>query len=134
VLSIDDIPETHRDLIRSPLIAVFTTVDTQDRPQSTAVCYRAVDGTVVLAVAESRQKFINLQTNANCSLIVVDPQNPLRTLELRATAELESDSDMSGLNALAAVYGADPEPWRATGGDRWTVRLRIRRIIASPPP
>ena len=33
----DEIPESHRDLLTSPLTAALTTVDEKGRPQSTAV-------------------------------------------------------------------------------------------------
>jgi PPOX class probable F420-dependent enzyme len=134
VLTIDDIPESHRSLIQAPLIGVFTTVDNQNRPQSTAVCYRAVDDAVLLAVGEKRQKVINLRGNPNCSLLIVDRRNPMRTLEIRAIATLAPDAEMSELNAMAAAYGIDPEPLRAIGGARWTVRLGIRRVLVSPAP
>ena len=33
------VPESHRDLLRSPLTATLTTIDINGRPQSTAVWY-----------------------------------------------------------------------------------------------
>ena len=38
--SLDDVPDSHRDILSSPLTATFTTIDGKGRPQSTAVWYQ----------------------------------------------------------------------------------------------
>ena len=40
-----------------------------------------------------RQKCRNLRRNPNCDLFIIDPRNPLRTLEVRAEVELTADRD-----------------------------------------
>ena len=82
---VNNVPQSHRDLLETPLVATLATVDPQSRPQSTAVWYFVDDnGELTGSVTSDRQKYKNLRSNPNCSLLIIDPQNPFRTLEVRA--------------------------------------------------
>lgn len=131
---LDDIPESHRELVEAPLTAVLTTLDEQGRPQSTAVWYLLDDdGLLKASITIERQKYKNLSRSPQCSLFIMDPANPYRTLEIRAVAELEPDPDKAMVTKFARNYHADEQMLRAAGGDRYTVVLRPRRIVANPP-
>lgn len=130
---LEAVPPSHRDLLDAPLTATLTTVDARGRPQSTAVWYTVVDGRLVLSITSDRQKYKNLQANPSCSLLVLDPQNPFRTLEVRAEADATPDPDKVTVRTLAQVYGVDPEMIINPAEDRHTVTLRPRRVVANPP-
>lgn len=128
---LDSVPESHRDLLFSPLTATLSTVDGEGRPQSTAVWYRLDDdGQLKGSITSDRQKYKNLRTNPNCSLFILDPTNAHRTLEIRAVAELRADPDKRDVRKFAKVYGVDEAMLVASGGDRFTVTFRPRRIVA----
>jgi PPOX class probable F420-dependent enzyme len=131
--TIADVPESHRDLLEAQLTAVLTTVDAQGRPQSTAVWYLLHDGDLIASVTDSRQKYKNLASNPQCTLFVLDPENPFRTLEIRAEATLVHDVDKRDVEVIALAYGADPEPIKSVPGQRHTVTLAPRRIVVNPP-
>ena len=77
------VPESHRDLLRSPLTATLTTIDVNGRPQSSAVWYFVDDdGRLTGSITSDRQKYKNLSHNPNCDLFIIDPQDPFRTLEI----------------------------------------------------
>ncbi len=76
---VNDVPQSHRDLLEMPLVATLATVDPHSRPQSTAVWYFVDDnGELTGSVTSDRQKYKNLRSNPNCSLFIIDPQNPFR--------------------------------------------------------
>src|ERR1700735_1698419 len=95
-------PESHHDLLTSPLTAALTTVDAEGRPQSTAVWYLVDDdGLLKGSITDDRQKYKNLSRNPNCSLLIIDPSNPWRTLEIRAEVELSADPDKAMVSKFA---------------------------------
>jgi PPOX class probable F420-dependent enzyme len=131
---LDQIPESHRDLLTSPLTATLTTLDGQGRPQSTAVWYLVDDdGALKGSITSDRQKFKNLSRNPNCDLFVIDPTNPYRTLEIRAEGHLTADPEKVMVTKFARAYQADEAVLRASGDDRYTVSYRVRRVVANPP-
>jgi PPOX class probable F420-dependent enzyme len=130
---VDEVPESHRDLLTTPLTAGLTTVDEKGRPHSTAVWYLVdEDGTLTGSITADRQKYKNLSRNPNCSLLIIDPSNAWRTLEIRATAELTPDPEKATVSKFAKVYQADEEMLKASGDNRYTVAFRPRHIVANP--
>lgn len=129
---LDQVPESHRDLLQSTHTATLTTVDDAGRPQSTAIWYLIdEDGQLKGSITSDRQKFKNLIGNPHCSLFIIDPANPYRTLEVRAEADLVADPDKVTVVHFAERYGVDPSGIVHPDEDRWTVVLRPRRIVAS---
>ena len=130
-----EVPETHRDLLLAPLTATLTTVDGSHRPQSTAVWYLVDDdGQVKGSITSDRQKYKNLRGDPNCDLFIIDPQNPFRTLEIRAEADLTPDPDKATVRKFAKLYGVDESMLVREGEDRYTVTFRPRRVVANPRP
>jgi PPOX class probable F420-dependent enzyme len=131
---LQDVPESHRDLLQAPLTATLTTVDGHGRPQSTAVWFLIdEDGKLKSSVTSDRQKFKNLKRNANCDLFIIDPANPFRTLEVRAEAHLEADPAKDSVRKFARAYGVDEAMLLQAGEDRHVVVYRPRRIVVNPP-
>ena len=131
---LEQIPSSHSDLLTAPLTATLTTVDGQGRPQSTAVWFLVdEDGILKGSITSDRQKFKNLSRNPNCSLFIIDPANPWRTLEIRAEAQLAADPEKAMVTKFAKAYQADEETLKAVGGDRYTVSYLPRRVVANPP-
>jgi len=89
-----------------------------------------LDGDVVrTSLFKGRQKYKNLVAHPQVTLFVIDPANPFRTLEVRATAEITDDPDLSFLRRLLALYGSDLESFQGPTDDRVVVTLHATRII-----
>jgi PPOX class probable F420-dependent enzyme len=132
---IDLIPDSHRDLVRSSLTAAFTTIDGQGRPQSTAVWFLLDDdGKLKGSVTSDRQKYKNLSVNPECDLLIIDPADPFRTLEIRARATLVADPDYAMLARIAKAYGVDESLLIRPGDERYTVEYEPRKVVVNPPP
>jgi len=130
---LDIVPESHRDLLRSPLTATLTTIDANGRPQSTAVWYFIDDdGQLKGSITSDRQKYKNLRHNPHCDLFIIDPQDPFRTLEIRAEAEIAADPDKATVRKFATVYGVDEAMLVRPEEDRYTLKYRPRRVITNP--
>jgi len=131
---LNEIPESHRDLLLAPLTATLTTIDVNGHPQSTAVWYFVDgDGQLKGSTTSDRQKYKNLSRNPNCDLFIIDPQSPFRTLEIRAEADLALDPDKATVRKFADVYSVDEAMLVRAEEDRYTITYRPRRLVMNPP-
>jgi PPOX class probable F420-dependent enzyme len=125
------IPESHREFFAAPNTAVLTTVGKDGLPQSTAVWYLLDDGVLQTSILTSRQKYKNLARHPKASLFVLDPTNPYRSVEVRATVELTPDPDKALLPKFAEHYGVPLEALEAAGDDRAIATFTPVRVITN---
>ncbi len=97
-------PESHQDLLQAE-VATLATIGPDGFPQVTALWFLFDDDILKLSLNTSRQKVKNLQARPECTLFILDPANPYRTLEVRARAEITPDADYAFAKKLGAKYG-----------------------------
>lgn len=124
------IPESHRDLVEAPLVGALSTIGPDEAPQVTAVWFRAACDTVRISVLADRQKFKNIAARPHATLFVVDPNNPFRTLEIRATATASDDSALELFADVFRHYGQDPETVPAEREGRMAITLTPTKVVA----
>ena len=77
------IPDSHKDLLINPIHGVFTTMMTDGQPQMSVV-WVDYDGSYVLINSTlERQKGKNILTNPKVNVLVIDPNNGSRFIEVR---------------------------------------------------
>ena len=104
------IPASHLHLLTRPICGVLTTMGGDGQPQSSLV-WVDVDPDGACAQVNTtleRQKGRNLVANPRVSLLVVDPDNPGRYLQLRGHAELIFDGALEHLDKLTRSYTRHP--------------------------
>lgn len=99
------IPESHRNLLDDPICAILTTIDPKGQPQNTVI-WCSYDGEHVLVnTASGRKKDRNVRQNPNVALISVDPDNPMRWIDVRGKVErVDVDHDYVHIDSLAKLY------------------------------
>ncbi len=104
------IPESHKDLLEKPIVAVFTTVTPEGKPNSVGI-WRFFDGEHILISTDyGSRKHKNVQANPNVSFIMLDPASPYRTLEVRGVVvEITEYGALEVLNKLTNFYMGKPE-------------------------
>ena len=81
------IPETHQDLLRQPVNSVLTTMMADGQPQMSIV-WADYDGRhVLINTTLERQKGKNMLANPTVNVLVIDPQNGARYVEVRGEVE-----------------------------------------------
>jgi hypothetical protein len=82
-----------------------------------------------------RQKGRNLLANSKVSLLVVDPENTARFIQIRGDAELITDGALEHLDALTRKYTRHPRYYgfiypagRQAGETRVICQIHARRI------
>ena len=98
------IPTSHIDLLTRPICGVFTTLGPDGGPQS-SLMWVDCDGTYArVNTTLSRQKARNLAGDPKASLLVVDPDDTSRYLQIRGDVELITAGAVEHLDALTQKY------------------------------
>jgi PPOX class probable F420-dependent enzyme len=102
------IPDSHLDLLIRPICGVVTTLLPGGQPQSSLVWVDHDGECACVNTTLQRQKARNLLANPKLSLLVVDPGNTGRFIQIRGEAELNSDGALEHLDALTRKYTRHP--------------------------
>jgi PPOX class probable F420-dependent enzyme len=126
-----EIPESHRDLLQAN-VATLATVGKSGFPQVSAIWFlHDDDGMIRLSLNTARQKVQNLQQRPECTLFIVDPASPMRTLEIRARAEIQPDPDYAFADKVGKKYGGvNLRTMDKPGETRVAITLHPVRVVA----
>ena len=129
----DLVPETHHDLLDATWAAALVTLDSQGRPQTTALWYLAdrEDGRLKISLSDGRVKFKHLRANPEVGLFVVSPTDQFHTLEVRGTVALELDEGRALAGKVGAKYDADLTNFDGPGETRYAMTLTPRRVVTN---
>ena len=137
VVPFDDepIPDSHRDLLERPICGVLTTLLRDGQPHSCLV-WVDHDGTCArVNTTLQRLSGRDLATDPRVSLLIVDPDDPARFMQVRGVAELVSEGAIEHLDALTRRYTRHPRfygfvyPAEQEGRElRVIVRIHARRV------
>ncbi len=124
-------PDSHRDLLDAQ-VATLATIGANGFPQLTEVWFlHDDDGELKISLNDSRLKTRNLQKRPQCSLLILDLQNPYRYLEVRGTAHSEPDDDYAFARKFGGKYGgADLSEHDNPGESRLVVTIEPANVYA----
>jgi len=129
------VPDSHFDLFVRPIVGILTTLMPDGRPHSCPV-WIDFDGTCARTdTSLERQSGRNLLANPSVSLLVVDPDDTSRFVQIRGEAELIREGSLEQLDSLTRKYTAQPSYYghvfpidQRERETRVTVRIHARRI------
>ena len=121
------VPDSHLDLLARPIVGVFTTMLPDGQPQSSLVWADHDGACARVNTTLERRKGRDLILNPRVSLVVVDPLDTSRFLQVRGIAELMTDGAEEHLDELTRRYTGH----RAYYGSIYGVEQRERetRVI-----
>ena len=123
-------PESHRDLLDGQ-IATLATVDRDGFPQLSVVWFLLDDeDTLRISLNSSRAKTAYLRERPECSVLLLDLENPYRYLEVRGTAQLEPDDDYAFAAKVGAKYNADLKVHDGPGDTRMVITIQPVNVYA----
>lgn len=119
------IPEQYIDLFEKKAFANLATVMPDGSPQVTPVWVDFDGSHVIVNSARGRQKDRNMQRNPAVALVLNDPENPYRYLEVRGrVAEITEEGASAHVDKMAKKYlGVDEYPNRRPGEVRVIYRI-----------
>ena len=99
------IPKSHRDLLARPVYGVLATIRPDGQPQSSLVWVDYDGRHVLINTTLERHKSRNMQVNPRVTLLVVDPQDSSRWVEVRGhVAEITEDGAIEHADMLTQRY------------------------------
>jgi PPOX class probable F420-dependent enzyme len=96
-----NIPESHQDLLLQPVNGVLTTMMPDGQPQMSIVWVDYDGRDVLINTSLERRKTKNMLANPKVNVLVVDPQNGVRFLEVRG--------EVVGVSEDGAIAHADKQ-------------------------
>lgn len=102
------IPASHLDLLARPICGVLTTMGVGGQPQSSLVWVDHDGECARVNTTLERRKGCNLLANPKVSLLVVDPDDTGRFIQIRGDAELVTEGAIEHLDALTRRYTRHP--------------------------
>lgn len=104
------IPNTHLDLIDGPYIVALSTIMPDGHPQTTPVWCNRKDDVIFINVMKGFRKEKNMRLNPKVSLLVYDPKDPLRNMEIRGcVVEMTEEGAVEHNDELAQLYLGKPD-------------------------
>jgi PPOX class probable F420-dependent enzyme len=103
------IPESHLDLIDGPYVVALSTLMPDGQPQTTPVWCNRDGGFIFINVMKGFRKEKNMRLNPHVSLLVYDPKDPLRNIEIRGQViEMTETGAIEHNDELARLYLGNP--------------------------
>jgi PPOX class probable F420-dependent enzyme len=124
-----DFPDSHRDLLDAQF-ASLATIGGDGFPQVTEVWFLYEDGALKTSLNSSRVKTRNLMKRPQCSLFLLDLQNPYRYLEVRGNARIEPDDDYTFARKVGEKYDTDLSVHDRQGETRVVVTIEPVNVRA----
>ena len=124
------IPDDYLDLVQRPIFASLGTIRPDDTVQVNAMWFDFDGEFIRFTHTRKRAKFRNLQRNPSMSLLINDPDEPERYLELRGRlAEVEPDPTGAYYVHLGQRYGNPDEQPPPDKADRVVLVMQIDRAL-----
>jgi PPOX class probable F420-dependent enzyme len=129
------VPDSHVDLLARPIVGVLTTMLPDGQPQSSLVWVDYDGACARVNTTLERRKGRDLLGNPQVSLLVVDPDDTSRFVQVRGEAELVTKGAETHLDELTRRYTSHPAyygfiyPIEQRGREtRVTCRIHARRV------
>lgn len=99
------IPASHLDLIDGPYTVALSTIMPDGQPQTTPVWCNRKDDCIFINVMKGFRKEKNMRLNPKVSLLVYDPKDPLRNIEIRGcVVEMTEEGAVEHNDELTRLY------------------------------
>lgn len=125
------IPASHLDLLTRPIHGVLTTLMSDGQPQSSLVWCDFDGECACFNTTLERQKGRNLTNDPRATLLLVDPEDTSRYLEIRGEVEMVQAGALAHLDALTRKYTKHPRFYGyvyPTGQGAKETRVRCRVV------
>ncbi|MEV4802962.1 PPOX class F420-dependent oxidoreductase [Nonomuraea sp. NPDC049421] len=119
--------EDVRKLLDAPNYATVTSLNADGGPQSSVVWVRTDGDDVLFSTVKGRVKPRNFERDPRASLLVIDPDNPYRYVEVRGRVTITADPEGALIEELSQKYRG--RPWEdKPGTERLIVRISPDRV------
>lgn len=115
-----------RSFLEEPNPAVLATVSPTGRPQATPVWFMLDGDNIIVNTSHGREKLKNLEDHPHLALVVVDPKNMYRYVQIRGrVARFDHEAGAGDIDRLSLRYTGKPYDYGYGGGPEDRVTLVI---------
>lgn len=125
------IPESHQDLFDRPILAALATIQPDAGPQVTPVWVGHRDGKILVNTAAGRRKYKNLVDRKHATVLLIDPDNGFRWIEVRGLVSDVIRDASADINALSHKYVGTDYQGFVEGEERVTFLIAPDRVVTS---
>ncbi len=123
------IPKSQTDLLRDETraIAIVATTMPDGSPQATPVWFDMEGESLCFNTARGRVKERNLSARPNVAIVIVDPRDPYRYLQIRGSVrEITGEEARTHIDRLAGKYTGKPkyENYRGEARVKYCVQIK----------
>jgi len=125
------VPESHIDLLRDEkrTLAILATTMPDGSPQATPVWFDMEGDSLCFNTARGRVKDRNLLARPHVAIVIVDPDNPYRYLQIRGSVQdSTTDGAREHIDRLAEKYLGTPSYENFQGETRVTYCIQIDSV------
>ena len=130
------IPEGYHDLLERPIVVTLVTLMPDNQPQATPVWFSYKDEHIWVNSAKGRQKDKNMRARPQVTILILDPKNPYRYMEVRGVVqEINEAQGLDHINHLSERYNNNPDyysrqPDLRDKEQRVVYKIKPERVIA----
>lgn len=120
------IPEKYHDLLKDETRAFLflATIMPDGSPQVTPIWFNHDDEYILINSAKGRVKDRNMRTQPQVAMVIQDPANPYRYLQIRErVVEITEEGGLEHIKTLAQKY--TDKPWRGASPDEVRVIYKV---------
>jgi PPOX class probable F420-dependent enzyme len=125
-----EIPTELASLLNSTAVALVSTVGPKGEPQTTPIWFMWKDDAVHFSLVDGRQKLRNLRRDPRASVVIMDPAEPTRYLELRGRVGIVPDPGFDLEREVAIKYRGVHEDIEPPGTMRFVATLTVDRVTS----
>jgi len=128
------IPDSHKDLLERPIVVTLVTMNPDGQPQATPVWFSWDGEHILINTNKGRRKDRNMKARPQVAVLIIDPDNPYRWMELRGTVEGHTEEGGADhIDMLAKRYfGRDddyePYPERRAKKNRTIFKIKPNHV------
>ncbi|WP_433222428.1 PPOX class F420-dependent oxidoreductase [Microtetraspora malaysiensis] len=108
------LPDGVRELFDGKNFATVVSLNPDGAPQASVVWVRTDGDDILFSTVKGRRKHRNFERDPRVTIVVIDPANPYRYVEVRGVAEMEDDRSGALIEELSLKYAGrsweEPHP------------------------
>jgi PPOX class probable F420-dependent enzyme len=120
------LPDAVRDLFDGTNFATIASINPDGAPQASVVWVRTDGDDIVFSTLKGRRKHRNMVRDPRVTIVVIDPSDPYRYVEVRGTVTMEDDPEGTLIRELSVKYTG--ETWKEPNPDSERVIVRITPV------
>jgi PPOX class probable F420-dependent enzyme len=117
-----------RGLADAQSFAVLATLNDDGSPQNSVLWVLREGDDLLMSTLKRRRKHANLVRDPRVSVVLFDPADPYRYVEVRGTATLTDDPAGELIDALSRKYNGTDFEGRRPGDERVIIRVRAETL------